>query len=178
MPAGWGSGKSELAPGRWLAQIRDVSRVEGEDFNDKSKKIEQFKWECDVQLQGGNNRWEPHTIYTKCSFADMAKIKDPQFVPKLNRLVRACGVKLPTCAEEAQAWNEQDMIGMRFGILVQPDPEDPNTVTTKYVTVPANQQVQSAADALAPAAAPERELVGVAAGASSAGSGEEKWDQP
>jgi hypothetical protein len=174
MPAGWGSGgNTDLKPGRWIAQIRDVNRTEGQDFNDKTKKIEQFKWDCDVQLQGGDGRWQPHTIYTKCAFADMAKIDNPQFVPKLNRLVRACGVKLPTNADEAQAWDEQAMIGMRFGILVQPDPEDPNNTTTKYVVLPAGSEGSAPA---------ERALVLAAAGASGAGSGagsnEEKWDQP
>jgi hypothetical protein len=154
MPAGWGSdNNTDLAPGRYVAQIKDVSQVEGSDFNDKSKKVQQFRWETDVQAQGGDGRWSPHTIYTKTAFTDMSRIKDPQFVPKLCRLVRACGLALPTNAEEARAWDENGMIGLRFGILVSPDPEDQNTVTTKYVTLPASAQVKTTADALEPALA-------------------------
>lgn len=162
MPAGWGSGaNTDLAPGKWRAQIRDVTRVEGTDFKDPNKKVEQFKWECDVQLEGQGVRWEQHTVYTGVRFADMTKIKDPQFVPKLNRLVRACGVKLPTSADEAKAWQENDMIGLQFGILVQPDAEDPNTVTTKYVQLPKEEEPKGKGAKKEPEEG--RELVGASA---------------
>jgi hypothetical protein len=155
MAAGWSSGVGKLPVGRYIAQIKDVSTVKTTDYNDKTKEVEQFKWDCDVQKIGGSGRWESHKVYTGNAFRDPATIKDAKFMPKLHRIVRACGTKIPTSAAEALAWDEQALIGQRFGIHVIADVEDPNVVDIKYVQLPA---AQAEAAVAVPEPSPEREL--------------------
>lgn len=142
--AGWGSGKSQLPKGKHVAQVRDVKNTMSKGFQDKAP-APQFEWGVDVQING---QWIAHTIYTGQNFCDPSSLSNPQFVPKLMRLVKACGVALPTNAAEAQRWDPQILIGKQFGIQVDEDPET-NALVTRYVLLKSQGQ-QSAAPAADP----------------------------
>lgn len=144
---GGGAGKiTDLGPGRYVAQVRDVETVEGTAYNDKTKTVQQFKWGLEV---GVNGRWVPRTIWTGTDFTDMSAVKDPQFVSKLTRLVRACGQKLPTSAAEAAAWKEDSLIGLRFGLVIAQD-EETGTLSVKFVPLQQSAPAQAAGTAAAP----------------------------
>lgn len=146
MPAeGFSSGKRQFPAGRYIAHVVEVKEVIVPDFNDKEKKIKKFKWDIDVQQ--GDGTWERISIFSGRRFADPSRPpSSPQFVPMLNRLVRACGVPLPTTEAEVMAWHENQMAGLRFGIVVTAD-EESGALTEKYVPLRAAAQE-------APAAAP------------------------
>ena len=138
MAGKWGSnggGGMRLPAGLNTAQVVSVQAVLSTKLKDQGKDPEQFEWSVQVWVGG---KWEPRKIWTGRSFQDPSSISAPQFVPKLMKLVRACGQPLPTTASEATSWREDSLVGHRFGILMQPDPEDPSTLRD-YI-VPLQQQ--------------------------------------
>lgn len=137
MAASWGSNKNKLPAGRYLFHITGVELTEGTDFKDKSIKIPQFKWlqkyrqshQLVVDANGNqhwapvNGDWQEKPLWTGRSFQDPNSISEPQFVPKLMRLCRACQVAMPMNAEEAARWDEQQLVGRRYLVQVTPDVE-------------------------------------------------------
>ena len=153
--AGWGSGGSKLdlppAPTPYTAQVADVEVKRQADYNDKSKEVERFKFSVDVWINGA---WARRTLWTGTNFSDPKDLSDPQFVPKLMKLVRACGLPFPANAQEAAAWDPNNcLIGKRFGILCQPDPES-GVVQTKFVPLANGQAIGAHVAATPPPAAP------------------------
>lgn len=122
--AGFGSGGGKLnlspSPQPYVAQVADVGSAEGRDFNNQNAKVPQFKWTIHVWVNGA---WQVKTLFTGINFTDLANVRDPQYVSKLTRLVRACGLPVPQSVAEAQAWDERSLIGNRLGIKIEPDPE-------------------------------------------------------
>lgn len=133
--AKWGSndGGMRLPAGTHTAAIVDVKLVESEQRKLKGQDPEQFEWSLNVWLNG---KWEPRKMWTGCAFRDPATIKEVKFTPKLMKLVRACGQKLPVTQAEAEAWAPSSLCGHRFGILMQANPEDPTKLIDYIVAAP------------------------------------------
>lgn len=130
--AGWSSGKSkiELPAGEYPAEILGVSVVTGKDFNDATKEKQQFLWQARVYVKGA---WQDYPIYTGMNFVNPDTIREAQYTPKLMKLVRACGGRWPKNAAEAEAWDPDVLEGKRFRILAIADPEDPKSISLKFV---------------------------------------------
>lgn len=140
--AKWGNsgGGMRLPAGRYTAQIVDVKLIESEQLRAQGKDPEQFEWTINVWL---GDRWESRKLWTGCTFQDPASIKDIRFVPKLMKLVRACGMSLPTTKEQAEQWDEESLIGRQFELLIQPDPENPDVLKDYLVAPQGGQQAPS-----------------------------------
>ncbi|MDO8614602.1 MAG: hypothetical protein Q7T33_02560 [Dehalococcoidia bacterium] len=145
--AEWGSGgsKMDLLPGEYHAEIVGVEMAQGKDFKREGKTIAQFLFSVNVWVDGA---WQPEQVYTGVRFADPSTIREAQYMPKLMKISRACGVRWPTNATEARVWKPECLIGKRFKILAVADPEDPSSVEIKYI--PAGQPVAAAAASVDP----------------------------
>lgn len=144
--AGWGSGKQTLPAGDHLAQIRDWKQTKSQPRNPNEEPKDQFEWGLDIQIKG---QWKARKIWTGQDFCDPTG-RDPQFIPKLVKLVHACGLPLPKSPAEAAAWDPNAMIGRQFVIHVEED-----TLTGKVTeTYRAVQGAAQNAGAGMPAAQP------------------------
>lgn len=169
MPAEFGSGGKglDLPLGRYVAQIMSVETVQGTDFKDRTRKVNQFKFGVNVWLAAAQ-RWEGRTLYMTQRISDLAVTKDPQYVSKLTRLIRACGQPIPQSEPEARAWDERSLVGRQFGLYIEGNPEaDTAPPTIRFVPLKGQQaqpgargageavrSQQSAAPTVAPALAP------------------------
>lgn len=149
--AGWSSGKKGLglapAPSPYAAHIADCKAIKGQDPKTKEE-TDRFQWGVDIWI---GNQWVRKSIFTGTNFCDLSNIRDPQFIPNLVKLVRACGLPVPQSADEARAWHPNTLIGQRFGVRVE---EDSGIITERYVRLDA-QQPQAAPVQQAPAPAPQ-----------------------
>lgn len=132
--AGWSSGKSklDLPAGEYPAEISGVRVTKGKDFNDPNLEKHQFLWSVRVWLAGA---WHDHSIYTAMNFVSPDSIREAQYTPKLMKLVRACGERWPRTEAEAEAWDPELLLGKRFKLLALADPEDPKSITLKFVAL-------------------------------------------
>lgn len=153
MAAQWSSnsgGGLNLSAGQHVAQIVGVATTPGKQFPDGRPPKPQFQWQLRVWLQ---NNWTERRIWTGTAFVDLSGITDPQFIPKLVKLVRACQHPLPQSAEEAAAWQETSLIGAQFVLEIRPNPDLPSITETIYR--PYQQYRPPSAPAAAAPAAPE-----------------------
>lgn len=157
MAAGFGGGGgakfAPTTPGDYTFQVVDVQATTTQDYNDKSVQRAQFKWTCDLWTGQG---WERRNLWTGRNFTDISQIQDPKFISKLNYLVRACGLPVPTDAAQAAAWNEQSLIGRRFTIRVEPDPASGILVQRWLPPASSSAPQQQAPPAAAPPVAPQQ----------------------
>lgn len=145
--AGWGAARQELPVGNYLAQVIECAPAKVKDLKNPGKFVEKFKFTVDVQVDGA---WETRTIYTAMNFTDESQADDPQFISGLNKITRACGLKVPETLEEAEAFDTDMLEGRRFVWSVQQD-EETHKVVRKFLRLKAKP---TAAPAEPPAEAP------------------------
>lgn len=109
-----------LPAGTYLAQVADFAEVEGDDFKDKTKKVQRFKWMIDCRAKGAKE-WVRQTRYTGVSFTDPKTVSDPQFISGLTKLVDAMGLEIPKTEAELEEFENVELIGRQFVIKVTMD---------------------------------------------------------
>lgn len=121
--AGWGSSSNfDLPLGTHVHYINGVTQDKGKDFKDKSKEVDQFKWDVQYQEEG-SEEWKSRIIWTRQDFLPWESITAAHLIPKLMKLVRACGLACPQTQAEAEAWDENSLVGQYFRVKVEADEE-------------------------------------------------------
>jgi hypothetical protein len=135
--AGWNDGGKglNLPPGDYVTHITEYKSVMSKGFQGKEPE-EQWQW--GIQLQMPNGTWVGRSLFTGQRFTDPAKLSDPQFIPKLMRVVRACGLPLPSTAAEAKAWQPDLLLNKQFITRVVED-EETGATEIKYLQVNGTQ---------------------------------------
>jgi Protein of unknown function (DUF669) len=127
--AGWGNARQELPVGNYLAQVVECVTAKVKDLKNPGKQVEKFKFTVDVQVDG---QWETRTVYTAMNFTDETQADDPQFISGLNKIVRACGLKVPETLEEAEEFDTDHLEGRQFVWSIQQD-EETHKIVRKFL---------------------------------------------
>ncbi len=133
--AGFGSGANfDLPQGTHVHYINGVSHTETTGFRDKTKIVKQFLWDVQYQEEG-SDEWKSRKIWTGQDFLLWESITASHLIPKLMKLVRACGMASPQTQEEAAAWNEEILVGQYFRVKNEPD-EESGKLVEKFIPMP------------------------------------------
>lgn len=122
--AGWGSGsKVELPVGTHVHYINGGKETTGKDFNDPNIEVPQFEFDCQYQIEG-TEEWKSRKIWTKTDFKPWDSIGQAKHIPKLMKIIKACGLASPQSQAEAQAWTPDMLQGQYFRVQVEENEDD------------------------------------------------------
>lgn len=130
--AGFGAGANfDLPQGTHVHYINGVSRTTGQSFKDKTKEVDQYLWDVQYQEEG-SEEWKSRKIWTGQNFLLWESITAPHLIPKLMKIVKACGLPSPQSREEAEAWDEESLVGQYFRVKNEPD-EESGKLVEKFI---------------------------------------------